>query len=325
MTVHLLLRPSLLTGALLLAGAAQAQQAYDLRVLSVAVNFPCCNPDAAAIHVTDKFNNGAPLTGPAYDATTGLTGNMAYSVLGTGFSAGSELSSAATDVPGTLYDVGSLRFSVADATPTPSSLDAAGTQSLSNRLTLNNPGAGSLLNKAQSFEVSTGWNFTTPDAGTTYGTRLSDNPFLVATPGTPFNDVIDLRVVRNGAGQAVVNLRRLAYDGSVLSAPESYNQLASSALTAGHTLAEVKFIELNLHYNTGIGAQPYLLANYYLNDAGLNTIGTGSFSQQLTLFNGEDVTRVSASAGFTQAVPEPTSLLLMLGGMALLGGAGRRR
>ena len=325
MTALLLLRHSLLTGALLLTGAVQAQQAYDLRILNVAVNFPCCNPEAAAIHVTDKFNNGAPLTGPVYDTTTGLTGNMAYSALGTGFSAGSELNGAAADLPRTGFGVGGLRFSVADAMPTPSALDAAGTQGLSNRLTLNNPGAGSLLNTAQSFEVTTGWNFTTPDAGTSYGIRLSDNPFLVATPGTAFNDVIDLRVVRNNAGQAVVSLRRLAYDGNVLSAPESYRQLASSALTAGHTLAEVKFMELSLHDNTGIGAQPDLLANDDLSNVSLNTIGTGSFTQQLTLFNGEDVTRVAASAGFTQAVPEPTSLLLMLGGLVLLGGASVRR
>lgn len=96
-----------------------------------------------------------------------------------------------------------------------------------------------------------------------------------------------------------------------------------------NTRADVKAIGLQLHYNTGIGSTvgglPYLLPTFYLIDAPNSTIGTGSFTQQLTLFNGEDFTKASAYAGFTVAVPEPASSATLLAGLLALSLLRRRR
>jgi hypothetical protein len=306
--------------------SAQAQQSYDLRVFATAVDFPPGPPTSPLIKSNDFFNNGNPLSGPAY---TGLATSMSYSTVNAGFTPGSELAGPDSDFFGTNVGVGRLRFSAADATPTPSNLDAAGTLGLSNRLVLSNPGSGSLLNKATSFEIASYWNFTTPDAGTAYGLRLGDNPFATATPGTPFNDLIDLRVVRGGGGQPVVQLRKLAYDGSLLSVAESYSLNVSQGLTSGHTLSEVKLIALQLHYNAGVGSTvgglPYLLADVYLRDGVGTGIGQISFTQQVTLFNGETYTTASVNVGFTQAVPEPGTWALMLVGAIAVAGQARRR
>jgi hypothetical protein len=318
---HTWIRAATLALALPASMAAQAVQSYDLRVFAAAVDFPCCNPEAAAIKSNDFFNNGNPLAGPVY---TGVAGSVSYSAVNAGFSAGSELTGADSDNFGAV-GVGRLRFSAADATPTPSNLDAAGTASYSNRILLNSPSSGSLLNRNQSFEVATYWNFVTPDAGTTYGIRLSDNPLasVVVGSGPAFNDLIDLRVVRGNVGQPLVQLRRLAYDGNLLSVAQNFTLDPATVLLAGHTLADVKVISLQLHYNAGssstVGGLPYLLPTFYLIDAPNSTIGTGNFSQQLTLFNGEDFTQVSANTGFTVAVPEPATAASLLGGLLALG------
>ncbi len=302
---------------------AHAQQAYDLRLFNVAVDFPCCSAQAAAGTFEDLFNNGNPLQGGLYGGN--LAGSGSYSAVNNGFSPGAELSGPAPDPAGVVYGAGRLRLSLADATPSPSTLDAPGTVSMSNRLALDNPGPGSLLHRGQSFEVALTWNFTTPDAGSSYGLRLNDNTALTITPGTPFNDLIDLRVVRGGAGQPVVNLRRLSYDGATLSAAETISQNVALALLPGHTLADVTYIELVLHYDTAVGALPFLRPSYTLVDGTLATIGQGSFAQQPTLFNGEDFTRASAGVSYAVAVPEPASAVLLLAGLLALGTLRRRR
>lgn len=304
--------------------AAQAQQSYDLRVFHVAVDFPCCSAQAAAATFEDLFNNGDPLLGGVYGGS--LAGSGSYTAVNGGFSPGVELSGPASDPAGVLYGVGRLRFSLADAMPSPSTLDAPGSVSMSNRLALNSPGPDALLNRGQSFEVAVAWNFTLPDAGSNYGMRLNDNPYATLTPGTPFNDLIDLRVVRGAGGLPFVNLRRLSYDGAVLTAPESFSQPAAGALQPGYTLADVAYIELRLHYDTAIGALPSLQPSYTLLDGSLAPIGQGSFTQQPTLFNGEDFTRVSAGVSYTVAVPEPGAAALLLAGLLALGALrGRRR
>lgn len=311
-----LFRALVATAVALTTFSAAAQQSYDLRLINVAINFPCCSSNLAATTFEDLFNNGDPLLGGVYGGN--LAGSGSYTAVNAGFSPGVELNGPATDPAGVTYGVGRLRFSLADATPSPSALDAPGSVAMSNRLALNNPGPGSLLNRAQSFAVAVAWNFTTPDAGTYYGLRLNDNPNLTITPGTPFNDLIDLRVVRGGTGQPMVNLRRLSYDGTTLGASESTSQLVAGALLPGYTLADVAYIELRLHYDTGLGALPYLQPGYTLIDSTLANIGQGGFTQQPALFNGEDFTRLSAGTSFTVAVPEPAASVLLLGGLLAL-------
>lgn len=320
------LRAATLLATLPLACSAQAQQAYDLRALNVAVGFACCNPGAATTSLSDLFNNGNPLAGPAFVSSTGVSGNAAYTAQNTGFPAGSELSGPDSDYYGINFGAGRLRFAIGDATPNPSNLDLPGTSSVANRILLDNPGATPLLNRNQSFEVATFWNFTTPDAGTSYGIRLSDNPVTQVSPGSPsFNDLIDMRVVRSGAGQPLVQLRKISWDGSLLTVTQNFTQAVATGLIPGHVLSEVAAIELNLHYNTGIGALPYLLPAFVLMDGNGIDIGRYEFTQVVTLFNGEDFTRVVAGANFTVAVPEPGSAALLLGGGFALAVWRRRR
>lgn len=305
--------------AMLSAFGAGAQQSYDLRVFNVAVGVPCCGQ---ATTFEDYFNNGDPLHGGLFGGT--LSGSGSYSAVNAGFSPGAELDGPASDQPGTLGGVGRLRLSLADATPAPSSLDAPGTLNMTNRLALDNPGTGSLLGRAQTFDVTLTWNFTTPDVGSYYGLRLSDNPSLFLTPGTAFSDLIDLRVVRGAPGQPMVNVRRLSYDGAILTASESMSIAVAGSLLPGYTLADVAYIQLRQHYQADPVGQPYVWPSFTLVGSALDLVGEG-FLSPLTLFNGEDFTRASAGDSYTVAVPEPAAATLLFVGLLALAGLRARR
>ena len=302
---------------------AQAQQAYDLRALNVAVGFVPGPPTNPLITFDDRFNNGNPLAGGTY--TGSIIGTGTYSTLANGLPLSAELSGPDTDFFGVTYGVGRMRFRLADATPNPSNLDPLGTATRSSRLILNNPTTTSLLNFGQSFEVSTFWNYTIPDSGSFYGIRVSDNP----GSGAAFNDLIDLRVVRGSSGQAAVNLRRLTSDGSQLTGSALFSQNVSAGLFAGHALAEVRLIELRLHYNALGASNPKVLRPAFrLVDGGGNDIGLLEFAalgQLPTIFNGETWTSMQATANWTLAVPEPGTWVLMAAGLTTLLLRQRRR
>lgn len=300
---------------------ALAQSSYDLRALNVSYGFtPNTAPGNSDQKYQDLFDNGNPLVGPAYK--NGITGTGSYGVFGTP-SAGVELSSQLLPV-----GAGRMRFQLADAAPNPTNLDAPGTMGMSERLglaALPTP----LLTAQTSFEVSSFWNFVTPDAGTFYGLRLADNPFSTATPGSPFDDLIDLRVIRSNAGSPLVQLRRVVYDGvSTLSVTESYLYDPATVLQAGKTFADVAFIGLEGHYNAPDIQGATMLWSFYLVDAsGDNVLGKATFAQRPALFHGETTTRLIVGANWTVPVPEPGTWALMLAGIAGLGvyAGGRRR
>ncbi len=316
-----LMRALVTAAAALTTSLSPAQQSYDLRVFGITTGWPCCG-QTASVSFEDLFTNGDPLIGGVYGIT--LSGSGSYSAVNAGFSPGAELNGPASDPAGTLAGIGRLRMSLADATPSPSSLDPAGTVSMTNRLALNNPGPGSLLNRTEPFDVTLAWTFTTPDAGSYYGLRLNDNPSLVLTPGVAFNDLIDLRVVRGGAGQPTVNVRRLSYDGATLTASDAMSMPVAGSLYSGHTLADVAYIQLSLHYTADPVATPAVLPSFTLIGSTLETVGQGSFAQPLTLFNGEDFTRASAGVSYTVAVPEPAAATLLVAGLLALGVLRRR-
>lgn len=324
MRVSTALRLAALWAAALLSPLAWSQQAYDLRVLFVATGFPPGPPISPALEFQDWFNNGNPLSGGGYAGTLGGPGS--YTAANNGFDAGAELNGGAGDWAGSSLGIGRLRLTRDDAIWNPTNLDAPGTASVTNRLRLNDPGPTALLNKSQSFEAFTIWSFTTPDASSAYGLRLSDNPLMISTPGTPFNDLIDLRVVNSG-GTPMVHLRRLSYDGiASLTATGASSIAVASALPAGRSLADIGYIELNLHYNlVGAGQPAPLLAGFNLLSTTGEELGGASFASQPTIFNGENFTHMIAGAHWTVPVPEPASALLMLGGLLALGSAGMRR
>lgn len=302
---------------------AEPDTVFTLRALTVSVDFPCCNPDASRTQLFDTFANGDPLLGTAYTSTAGVSGTASYIGLNKGFSAGSEMTGPASDFYGTQFGVGGLQFHRVDAVPVPTNLDAPGTVSTANRLILRDPAGTPLLNQAQSFEVNTYWNFVTPEAGTGYGQRLSDNTQLTPTPGTPFDNQIDLRVIRGNDGSPIVQLRRQVYDGSVLST-QNFTLSVASALDSGWTLDDVALIEFNLHYNSGI---PVVLATFNLSNAQGDDIGGRTFSQQLGIFSGEAFSHLSIGSFYVEAVPEPATLWQASLGLLALGAAalGRQR
>ena len=310
--------------AFYLLGVAQAQTSYDLRALTVAngLAFGQGATDETT-RLRDFFNNGSPLVGPAY--INGVTGTAAYAAFGSP-SIGAELSGPAGDFFGTQLGAGRMRFQLADAAASPSNLDAAGTVTMRESLFLTNP-ATPLLTKSQTWEVEAYWNYALPDVGSVYGLRISDNPLSVITQGTPFNDQIDFRLVRNGS-TPVVSLRRQVWDGAgTLSVqdPTFYN--LADALFSGRTIADIAVIGFRLHYNAATGNDPGgLIAGLDLIDAAGVDVGYINYAPILSIFNGEEIARALPTAYWTvSAVPEPSTWLMSLVGFGALIWRVRRR
>lgn len=304
-----------------LAVTASAQAAYDLRVLSVLAGPAGVALGDAQERYADFFTNGNPLVGPDYKNGSSGPGN--YLVFGTP-SPGAELSGPATDWFGQTFGIGRMTFQQADAAPSPTNLDAPGMVNMRESLILRAP-ATPVLTPSQQWEVETYWNYTLPDANSTYGIRLSDNTQTLNTPGLPYNDFIDLRLVRSTVnGAPVVSLRRLEWDGSTLAVTQSFNFLLSNALHPGWTLDDVAAIGLRLHYNPGSGSAPGgVIAGVDLVGSHNEEVGYANYAPVLEIFRGESTTTVLANANWAVPVPEPEIWVL-----GLLGGAGlllRRR
>lgn len=302
--------------ALLAAGVAAMApaQAYDLRALTISTGMPFGQPPATTDErYTDFFNNGNPLVGPSY--VNGVTGSGSYLTYGTP-AVGAELGGADSDWFGQHLGVGRLRFQQADAAPSPSNLDAPGTVNMRESLILKPP-ATPLLIQSQQWEAEAYWNYALPTAGSSYGIRISDNQRTVNTAGMPYDDLIDLRLVRGNAGTPVVSLRRLTWDGSVLSVAQSFSYQLSNALAAGKSLADVAAIGFRLHYNAPIpGDSGGIVAGLDLLGAAGEDVGYINYAPVLEIFHGETVTTLLANANWNTAapVPEPATWALWLAG-----------
>ena len=310
-----------------LGGHATAQTAYDLRALSFDIGFAVVdnhqvNPTAS---YQDKFANGNPLTGGQY--TNAVTPSPLYNVRNSGFSPGAE--APVNDFFGQNFGVGRLRFSLADAVAVPNNLDLPGAVTMVNRITLRDPAAGAFATSAQSLSADAAFMFVTPDAGSYYGLRLSD-----AAGTSPYNDQIDLRIVRNASGAAALNLRRISsIDGGTTLVNTGLGSAAvASFLNAGKSLSDIALIAFEMSYLPPAQNGGGLRAGADLIDSFDNVIGHYDFfdasggSIYPQIFHGETFTHVSAGANWTvTAVPEPGTWGLMFGGLGALAFVVRRR
>ena len=310
-----------------MAVPTHAQTSYDLREFSVDIGFQIdgdhqVNPTA---RFEDRFANLDPLTGGQY--TNRTTPSPIYTLRNNGFSPGSE--SSPGDLLQQQFGVGRLRFALADAVPAPSVLDAPDTAVLANRITLRDPTEGTFMTSASSFSVDGAFMFVTPDVGSYYGIRISDSTAV----GGAYNDLIDLRVMNNGAGSPILNLRRLASAGGLdLVSTGLGSASISSFLMPGKTFSDIVAIAFEMSYVPGVGFANGVRAGAELIDATGEGIGLYDFFAASNgtiypqIFHGEDFTHAVAGATWTvTSVPEPETWGLMLGGLAALGAVARRR
>ncbi|CAN5353657.1 hypothetical protein BH11PSE9_BH11PSE9_24570 [soil metagenome] len=308
-----------------MAGHAAALTSYGLRQLSVDAGFTEL-PNGQWVNPTgsysDYFANGDPLTGGAYTGAT--TPTPTYLHQGSAFSVGSE--AAVNDYFGQNFGAGRLTLSSANAAPAISTADAPGTMGIANRITLNDPAAGSFLSNTQYFQARAFFDFATPDVGSYYGVRLTDKIGSAA-----YNDSIDLRVIQNGFGNPVLNLRRLTSSGGTdLNLFPLGNVAITSFLQSGKSLSDIAVIGLEFDVapwqNGGLRAEVELL------DGSNNKIGSYDFFDASNgaiypqIFHGENFTHVAAGATWTvSSVPEPQTWAMLLAGLAGITWITRRR
>jgi hypothetical protein len=305
------------------APATRAEQpSYDLRALLVWTGPNPAEQSVSQANYFDTFANGDPLLGVGY--ANGVSGTGTYTSIGSP-GPGTETAAASTDYFGDKFGVGRMRFRFADSAAVPTHLDLPGTVNMRESLILN-PMPTPLLSSDHSFSIVTAWDFTTPGSGSTYGSRLSDNTSQVLDPTLPFNDLIDLRVLRSGAGRPIVAVRRVSWDGSVISISDGAAMDPAQVLPAGHTLDEVAIIDLELTYDAAPGQTTRTVqASFWMAGAQEEDLGGYTFPMGLAIFRGESTTQVAATANWTAAVPEPATWMLLLGGLAAVGEAVRRR
>lgn len=298
-----------LTAIALIATAAAAHPSYDLRVIYLAVDDPPGPGELAHIQFEDLFNDGDPLQGGVFSG--GVTGSGSYTPFNNGFSAGSELTGSASDWAGQQFGIGRLRMGFGDAIAVPNNLVPPQTVTLRDSLQLDDPGSGSLFNRAQSLWFRTAWDFVVPESGSGYGTQVSDRPF---TTGAAFDNEIDVWVV-NGGGNPSVQFRRLTYDGvSTYAIPQGLGFPIASALDSGRTLDDVAYIDLGIYYDAAQAGPPKAGGSFGVFDAAGVQIGQHSFPAVVDAFRGEDFTHGAAVARWQAPVPEPATRVLWLAG-----------
>ncbi len=321
------IKPYLLAGALacLCAAGAQAQTTLQLRFLGLDTSNVFQVTNVQSSQGEDRFNNGNPLSGAQYQGyyNGGLNGAAqvgTYAATGT-FAPGRELTGAASDFVGNASGVGSLAFAASDAAVNTSNLTPAGYASSVVALRpVNSAGnAIGLVGRSQGFDFTTVWNYSSLQPGEVLFHSLA---------GSGGTNYVDRLQIRSGkavdTGLAFINFETQSSNAGVLT-----RTLLGSVTPSGiyANLAAVDYLGLNLSRDmpTTANPNPGVKASIVFFDAALN--GTGnltrladySFSTLGQTFQGAgDFQSVFAAATWLAPVPEPTPVVLLLFGLAVL-------
>lgn len=173
-----------------------------------------------------------------------------------------------------------------------------------------------LKSSAMTFSVTTVYNFVAPAQGENYGVRLADRTSTGAlnTNGPAGDDVVDLHVFRNSAGDTAVRLREQDFVANTIETRQSIT--LSAAMLAG-----VDQISLTLARNDPNSS--VISASFALLDSGM-VLSSTSFTATSSIFSNENWTRPEFLAS-QPAIPEPETYAMMLVGLGLVGLHLRRR
>ena len=149
-----------------------------------------------------------------------------------------------------------------------------------------------------------------------YGVYFTDN-----AGGMNGNDQLEMRLVRNQAGQLGIQFQRVDWMAQVASGIESIGLLAAVGAPA---LADTTNDQLLLSLDRLSVGSNLITASYEYFDNGAS-LGAVSFANTASIFNGEDSTRAGFFARVARTVPEPGTLTLFAFGLAGLGFMGRRK
>jgi hypothetical protein len=317
----------LLPAACMLAAVAHAQTAVQLRVMQLDTVTAYQVTNTLGSQSQDIFTNGNPLAGMVHQPLFNGMANGApvtggYAVLGT-FGAGRELTGPAPDFLGSNFGVGRLTFAAADAASNNTNLSLAGTNvsSLSYRPVTPTGTAFGLVGRSSGFD-----SFSVFD----YSALLPGEAILVALAGSGGTDYVDRLQVRYGTSYATglpfINFETQSSTGGVLTRSVLGSTTPSSLYG---NLPGVSYLGLSLHRDmpTTANPNPGVQASVTFLDAAVNSTGslrqlaTYTFATSGQTFQGSgDFQSVFTSVAWTTAVPEPTSVPLMVLGLVALAG-----
>jgi hypothetical protein len=149
-----------------------------------------------------------------------------------------------------------------------------------------------------------------------YGVYFTDN-----MGGMTGDDQLEIRLVRNQAGQVGIQFQRVDYVAQMATGIESIGLLAAVGAPA---LADTANDQLLLRLDRPSIGSNLITASYEYFDNG-TSLGLVSFANMASIFNGEDWTRAGFFARVARAVPEPGTLTLFAFGLAGLGFIRRRK
>lgn len=183
--------------------------------------------------------------------------------------------------------------------------------------------AGKLFPAQGSFLVGGVFDLVNQDPRGAYGLRLNDAVSAVQ------NDMVDIAVRKTAGGQLQVLFRN---DTNRNAASDGFD--AVEAININPSASQIALFMLYDAVSGQIGAGFFEMAEGsldFINETNINSVIAAGipgvtptlFTSTYTMFNGEDFARAEVFA--TQPVPEPSTWVLMIGGLLVMGFLRKRK